>query len=217
MSGTERLALDTMGRTCSNRSGKPKEGIMEAVVSITLGTGSYVPVRIGGEPTWQQPVSTVYVDDDVRVLVDGTRSELVTTSSVVDISTDVPASIADDHAAIVAWWSVEIERQEAERETVRLEAAREDTVRRLAAKARAEGVQLYRDARDGRYYASSVSHPGKLHYLTGVSCDCMGFASHGRCKHHSALLVAMGWVVDDVTFEPDPINVVGTGHEQIAA
>ena len=63
----------------------------------------------------------------------------------------------------------------------------------------------------------SVSCPGKLHYVTGLSCDCQGFASHGRCKHHSALLVALGWVADGSTVEPDPITVVGTGHEQIAA
>ena len=186
-------------------------------VTITLGTGAYVPASIGGEPVWQQPVSTVYIDDEVRVVVEGTRSELVTTSGTIDVSADVPASIADDHAAIVAWWSVEVERQEAEAETVRLEAARDDAVRRLARKARAEGVQLYRDAKDGRHYASSVSHPGKFHYVTGVSCDCMGFASHGRCKHHSALLVALGWVADDTTVDPDPISVVGTEHEQLAA
>jgi hypothetical protein len=190
---------------------------MEAVVSITLGTGAYVPTHIGGKPAWQEPVSTVYVDDEVRVVVDGTSSELVTTAGTINVSTDVPATIADDHAAITAWWSVEIERQEAERETIRLEAEREATVRRLAAKARKEGVQLYRDTRDGRYYASSVSHPGKLHYVTGVSCDCPGFATHQRCKHHSALLLALGWVADDTTFEPDPITVVGTDDEQIAA
>ena len=161
-------------------------------------------------------MSTIRVDDAVRVVIDGTHSTLLTTAGCVDVSTDVPAATADDHAAIVAWWSVEIERQVAELGTVRLEAEREDAVRRLGAKARVEGVQLYRDARDGRYYASSVSRPGKLHYLTGVSCDCMGFAAHGRCKHHSALLLALGWV-DGSTFEPDPITVVGTEHEQLAA
>jgi len=34
--------------------------------------------------------------------------------------------------------------------------------------------------------------------------------------HHSALLVALGWVLDE-TIEPDPIAVVSTGHEQLAA
>ena len=179
---------------------------MNTVVSVSFGSGAYVADRIGGEPTWQQPVSTVRVDDEVRVVVDGTRSELVTTAGIVDVSSDVPVAIAD-HSAIVAWWSVELERQEAERE---------DTVRRLAAKARNEGVRLYRDARDGRHYASSVSCPGKLHYLTGLSCDCQGFASHGRCKHHAALLLAFGWV-DDSTVDPDPITVVGTDDEQAAA
>jgi hypothetical protein len=186
-------------------------------VAVTFGTGAYVPTRIGGEPTWQPPVSTVYVDDEVRVVVTGARSELVTTSGIIDVSTDVPASIADDHAAIVAWWSIEVERQEAEQETIRLEAEREDAIRRLARKARKEGVQLFRDSRDGRYYASSVSHPGKMHYVTGVSCDCPGFATHQRCKHHSALLMALGWVADDPAPEPSPLPIVATEHEQIAA
>ena len=195
-------------------TGKQREGSLN--VSVSFGSGAYVPDHIGGEPVWQQPVSTVRVGDEVRLVVDGTRSELVTTSGVVDVTSDVQTSIADDHAAIVAWWSVEIERQEAERETIRLEAQRDAAIRRLGRKARAEGVQLYRDAKDGRYYASSVSCPGKLHYLTGLSCDCVGFASHGRCKHNSALLLALGWVADS-TFEPDPITVVGVEHDQVAA
>ncbi len=186
-------------------------------VSVNFGAGAYVLDRIGGEPIWQRPVSTVRVNDEVRILVTGTRSDLVLSTGAVDVSADVPASIVDDHAAIVEWWYVEIERQEAERETVRLEAERDEAIRRLGEKARAEGVQLFRDARDDRYYASSVSQPGKMHYLTGVSCDCMGFASHGRCKHHSALVVTLGWVADHITFEPDPISIAGTGHEEVAA
>ena len=79
---------------------------------------------------------------------------------------------------------------------------REQMLRRLAAKAEAEGVKLYRDPKDGRHYASSVSNPGHLYYLTAVSCTCPGFASHGRCKHHSALLVALGWMGDEPTPEP---------------
>ena len=186
-------------------------------VTVSFGTGAYVPASIGGEPIWQQPVSTVRVGDMVRVCVDGTHSALFTSPGVFDVSADIPAAIGDDHAAIVAWWLVEIERQEAEAETIRLEAERDEAIRRLARKARAEGVRFYRDARDGRHYASSVSCPGTMHYVTGVSCDCMGFASHGRCKHHSALLVALGWVADDTTPEPDPIVTTGTEYEQIAA
>ena len=181
-------------------------------VTVSFGSGAYVPASIGGEPVWQAPVSTVYVGTAPRVVITGTRSELVTTSGTIDVSTDVPANIADDHAAIVAWWSVEIERQEAERETIRLEAARDEAIRRLARKARAEGVQLFRDARDGRHYASSVSYPGKMHYMTSLFCDCVGFASSGRCKRQSALLVALGWAVD-TTFELDSISIAGTRHE----
>jgi hypothetical protein len=186
-------------------------------VAVTFGTGAYVPARIGGEPVWQQPVSTIRVGDMVRICVDGTHSALITSHGVLDVSDDVPTEIGQDHAAIVAWWSVEVERQEAARETIRLEAERDEAIRRLARKARAEGVHLYRDSRDGRYYASSVSHPGKMHYITGLSCDCQGFATHQRCKHHSALLVALGWVVDDPAPEPSPLPIVATTHEQAAA
>jgi hypothetical protein len=182
---------------------------MEAVVSITLGTGAYVPARIGGEPVWQEPVSTISVGTAPRVVISGMKSELVLSNGLFDVSEDVPAKLisAGDHAAIVGWWSIEVERQEAERETIRIEAERDEVIRRLAAKARKEGVQLYRDARDGRYYASSVSHPGKFHFLTGISCDCQGFATYQRCKHHSALLVALGWLTDE-TIEPDPIHLL---------
>jgi len=73
---------------------------------------------------------------------------------------------------------------------------------RLAAKARQDGVTLTVEE-DGRHYASSTSKPGTLHYVTGYSCDCVGFANRGRCKHHSALLSAMGWL-DDADPEPTP-------------
>jgi hypothetical protein len=66
---------------------------------------------------------------------------------------------------------------------------------RLADKARQTGVQLKRDDA-GRYWASSTSQPGHWHAVTGYSCDCAGFVSHGRCKHHSALLAALGWLPD---------------------
>jgi hypothetical protein len=137
----------------------------------------------------------------------------VLSTGTVDVSADVPAAIAGDNAAVVAWWSAEVVREEPEAETVRLEAQRDDTIRRLALEARSEGVHLYREAKDGRHYADSVSHPGTMHHDTGVSGDCIGFASHGRCKHHSALLVALVWVADDTIFEPDPISITGTDHE----
>jgi hypothetical protein len=65
---------------------------------------------------------------------------------------------------------------------------------RLAAQARAEGVRIYRDSRDGRHYATSAGHPGVLHYVTGFSCDCLGFILHQQCTHHAALLAALRWI-----------------------
>ena len=64
---------------------------------------------------------------------------------------------------------------------------------RLARKARQQGVTITRD-KDGRRYASSVSTPGKRYLVTGFSCECCGFIAHGRCKHHAALLSALGWL-----------------------
>jgi len=75
--------------------------------------------------------------------------------------------------------------------------------RRLAEKARQEGVKLTLDD-DGRWYASSVSTPGTRHYLTAYSCDCVGFCNHGRCKHNSALLACLGWLDLDDDPEPTP-------------
>ena len=68
--------------------------------------------------------------------------------------------------------------------TETIDAAR----RRLAEKARQEGVKLYVDRRDGRHYAASTSRPGLRYYVTLLSCTCPGFIAHQRCKHHAALL-----------------------------
>jgi hypothetical protein len=74
---------------------------------------------------------------------------------------------------------------------------------RLAGKARTDGIRLFRD-RAGRYFASSASTPGTLHYVTAVSCDCPGFFHHGRCSHLAALHSALGWINDDPDPEPTP-------------
>ena len=82
---------------------------------------------------------------------------------------------------------------------------------RLAAKARETGVQLRVDDQ-GRYWGSSTSQPGHWHALTGYSCDCAGFANRGRCKHHSALLNAMGWLDDADPEPPMPGSAVAVVH-----
>jgi len=86
--------------------------------------------------------------------------------------------------------------------TVHLSETHDAALVRLAHKARAAGIRLYRDRNDGRHYASSASTPGRLHYVTGLSCDCVGFATHRRCQHFAALLAALGWLQGDP--EPTP-------------
>ena len=73
---------------------------------------------------------------------------------------------------------------------------------RLARNARQQGVTITRD-QGGRHYASSVSTPGKRYLVTGFSCECCGFIAHGRCKHHSALLAALGWLQSDPETDPE--------------
>jgi len=93
----------------------------------------------------------------------------------------------------------------------------EQAMIRLLAKARQEGIRLYRDSSDGRHYASSSSMPGRLHYLTAYSCTCKGFIAHGRCKHHSALLAALGWLGTSPEPTPDEkIRVVHIGGHYAA-
>jgi hypothetical protein len=72
--------------------------------------------------------------------------------------------------------------------------SREAALMRLADKARATSIRLYQDRVDGRFYASSRSHPGALHRLTGFSCTCQGFIRRGRCAHLAALHSALGWL-----------------------
>ena len=77
--------------------------------------------------------------------------------------------------------------------------SRTETILRLAERAHESGVQILQDSR-GRYWASSVSHPGHTHAVTALSCDCKGFTHRGHCIHRSLLLVTLGWVAD----EPEP-------------
>ncbi len=83
--------------------------------------------------------------------------------------------------------------------------SREDALIRLADRARTSGVKLFQDRADGRFYASSRSQPGAFHRLSGFSCSCRGFVSHGRCCHLAALHAALGWLdPEPETPEPTP-------------
>jgi hypothetical protein len=78
-------------------------------------------------------------------------------------------------------------------------------IARLAAKARHDGVKLYRDRRDGRHYASSSTTPGKHYYVTLASCQCTGFVAHQRCKHWAALQIAT--ILQDGAPTPTPAAI----------
>jgi len=92
---------------------------------------------------------------------------------------------------------------------VRITETERTALTRLLAKAKAEGVKLIRD-QDGRHYASSASTPGRRYLVTGYSCTCRGFVAHQRCKHHAALLSALGWLQGDP--EPDPSMMITCAH-----
>jgi hypothetical protein len=76
----------------------------------------------------------------------------------------------------------------------------EQAIRRLAAKARACDVRVYRYPGTGEFYANSYSQPDILHRVTRFSCDCPGFIRHGRCMHHAALVHHLG----ELPPEPTP-------------
>jgi hypothetical protein len=61
-----------------------------------------------------------------------------------------------------------------------------------------DGVKLIRAA-SGRYYAESRSAPGTLWFLTGFSCQCPGFLHRQTCRHHRALMQALGWTRPEPT------------------
>ncbi len=50
-------------------------------------------------------------------------------------------------------------------------------VLRLAGEAQRRGVRIYRTP-DGRHWATSISQPGDLYFVTAYSCTCKGFTHH---------------------------------------
>ncbi len=76
--------------------------------------------------------------------------------------------------------------------------SRTDAMRRLLEVARESGVKLLKDDR-GEMWATSVSEPGRLYFVTPESCGCRGFATHRRCRHVAALWSHLGYLTD-----PDP-------------
>lgn len=77
-----------------------------------------------------------------------------------------------------------------------------EALHRLAAQAHAKGVALIVDE-DNRHWATSASRPGEKHVVTFYSCDCVGFARHGRC-HHYALVLEAYHSLPPIEPEPTP-------------
>ncbi len=65
---------------------------------------------------------------------------------------------------------------------------------RLAAKAEREGVRILVDHCTGQHVATSTSDGSRCYHVTPAGCTCRGFASWGRCKHHSLLLAELGCI-----------------------
>jgi len=88
--------------------------------------------------------------------------------------------------------------------TTRVQETEREAIARLLDKAKVEGVAIVRDHTDGRFYASSVSKPGAMHYVTAYSCTCIGFSRHQRCKHLVALWSHLGYFGPEPDPEPTP-------------
>lgn len=60
-------------------------------------------------------------------------------------------------------------------------------VYRLGKQADRRGVRLYATPA-GETFARSTSASGVIYRTTPTSCDCKGFAYHGRCQHIAKLV-----------------------------
>lgn len=95
--------------------------------------------------------------------------------------------------------------------TTRTQETGYEALARLANKARSEGVKLYRDQATGTYVATSGTDAAKAYVVTPHTCECQGFASHGRCKHIGALHAAIGWIAKSVVM-PAPVVTIIVGE-----
>ena len=63
-----------------------------------------------------------------------------------------------------------------------------EVLHRLAAQAKARGIKIIQNIVTNAHFATSASRPGTLHKVTLLSCDCLGFVTHGRGTHFAAIL-----------------------------
>jgi hypothetical protein len=100
-------------------------------------------------------------------------------------------------------------------QTVERRETRDEAIVRLALEARRQDthVKIFRSGTE--WFATSQSHPGTLHRLTGYSCDCRGFMAHGRCRHNSALLDHLNWLPTPTgSLDPEPEPATSPGSSE---
>lgn len=61
-------------------------------------------------------------------------------------------------------------------------------IHRLAREGRNRGLQILEYPAGNLTFCTSRSQPDRLHRVTLVSCDCLGFLHTGGCVHHALLL-----------------------------
>ena len=71
--------------------------------------------------------------------------------------------------------------------------------------------------RETVWFCTSASTPDAPHYVTGLSCDCRGFAEHQRCTHLALLLARLNWLpameTEDASApEPVPVPLIQCGN-----
>jgi hypothetical protein len=91
----------------------------------------------------------------------------------------------------------------------RIVTQRIEDLQRLARKAEDAGVRVLVDYRTGQHVATSSTDASAC-YLVSVEkgCSCKGFATWGRCCHHSLLLAECGLLEMPAERAPVPVITV---------
>ncbi len=96
----------------------------------------------------------------------------------------------------------------------RITVQRIEDLQRLARKAEDAGLRILVDYRTGQHVATSSTDASAC-YLVSVEkgCSCQGFATWGRCCHHSLLLWELGLL--EMPAERVPVAVITVDPERV--